>query len=299
MAYERDDTRQGLRDERGRWSEDRDRPRSRSREEDRSFFERAGEEISSWFGSDRDDRDRNYRDREQDRSSGWREVGRDEQRRQTGDFDRGRGDRDYRPMTGDYGRNEPAFGGQRDEDRMRPRGRAESNWDRDDYRRTEFAASRDRSQHPDPHYREWRQRQISEIDRDYDEYRREHQQKFESEFGTWRERRQAKRQMLSQIREQMEVVGSDDQHVGTIDKVAGDRIILTKSDPDSGGVHHSISCHYVDRVEGERVVLEWTADEARRKWIDENRNRALFEDENRGDMGAHMLDRSFSGTYRE
>ena len=43
----------------------------------------------------------------------------------------------------------------------------------------------------------------------------------------------AKRQLLGQIREHMEVVGSDDEHVGTVDRVAGDRIILTKSDPRS------------------------------------------------------------------
>ena len=89
------------------------------------------------------------------------------------------------------------------------------------------ARARARTLH-DPHYQEWRQRQIDELDRDYDDYRREHQSNFESDFGNWRQRRQTKRQMLGDIREHMEVVGSDDEHVGTVDRVAGDRIILTK-----------------------------------------------------------------------
>jgi hypothetical protein len=96
----------------------------------------------------------------------------------------------------------------------------------------------------------------------------------------------------------MEVVGNDDQHVGTVDKVAGDRIILTKSDPDSGGVHHSLSCSEIDRVESDRVILDCSADQARNRWRDESRSRALFEREDQGEMGPRMLDRSFEGTYR-
>jgi hypothetical protein len=346
MAYDRYDTRQGPRDDRSRWSDDRYQSRDRSRGgDDRGFFERAGEEISSWFGGgDHDERD--YRDRERQRGSGSREVSRQDENSWLGrerDRDRARGsrgddddrgdgwfskdsyrgyggdrggnygrspfmgtdggrdERDYRPMTGDYGRSRAYGGSYRDEDRSfgRDRDHPQSNWDRDDYRRTSFAGSRERSNHHDPHYHEWRQRQIGELDRDYDDYRREHQQKFESDFGNWRQQRQSKRQMLSQIREHMEVVGSDDGHVGMVDKVAGDRVILTKSDPESGSVHHSISCHNIDRVEGDRVILDWIADQARKHWTDETRSRALFEPEDRGDMGAHALDRSFSGTYRD
>ena len=118
----------------------------------------------------------------------------------------------------------------------------------------------DRSRHEDPHYHSWRDRHMSELDRDYDDYRRENQSRFESDFGSWRERRQQKRGLLGQIREHMEVVGNDDEHVGTVDKVAGDRIILTKSDPESGGAHHSLSCSDIDRVEGDRVILDCSAD---------------------------------------
>jgi len=107
-----------------------------------------------------------------------------------------------------------------------------------------------------------------------------------------------KRGMLGQIREHMEVVGNDDQHVGTVDKVAGDRIILTKSDPESGGVHHSLSCSDIDRVEGDRVILDCSADQARDRWRDESRSRALFDREDQGEMGPRSLNRSFEGTYR-
>ncbi len=63
----------------------------------------------------------------------------------------------------------------------------------------------------------------------------------------------------------MEVVGSDGGHVGTVDKVEGDRIKLTKrDDPDGSGQHH----HYlaigdVGAVEGGRVRLNIPADRAR------------------------------------
>ena len=95
----------------------------------------------------------------------------------------------------------------------------------------------------------------------------------------------------------MEVVGSDGEHVGTVDRGAGDRLILTKSDPDSGGVHHSLMCTAIDRVEGDKVVLDMTAEDARKQWRDESRDRALFERDDQGEAGPGILNRSFSGTY--
>src|SRR3954453_17073220 len=169
--------------------------------------------------------------------------------------------------------------------------RSERSGPRDEFRRTSYVESGDRSREYDPHYHSWRQRHMSELDRDYDEYRREHQSRFENDFGSWRERRQQKRGLLGQIREQMEVVGSDDQPLGTVDRVAGDRIILTKGEAGGGG-RHSLSCSDIDRVEGDRVILDRPADEAR------PRSRALFEREDQGEMGPGALDRSFEGTYR-
>ena len=69
----------------------------------------------------------------------------------------------------------------------------------------------------------------------------------------------------SQIREHMDVVGSDGKHVGTVDKVEGDQIKLTKNDPQAGGEHHYIPLNSVASVEDDEVHLNLTADEARQQ----------------------------------
>jgi hypothetical protein len=68
------------------------------------------------------------------------------------------------------------------------------------------------------------------------------------------------------IKEHAPVVGSDGVHVGTVDRIVGDRIKLTKSDPSYGGVHHYIDLDLVGSANGEQVQLNCTADEARSKW---------------------------------
>jgi hypothetical protein len=150
----------------------------------------------------------------------------------------------------------------------------------------------------DPHYAEWRRRQIAELDRDYEDYRRERQSRFDREFGSWRETRGRQREAVRNVAEHMEVVGSDGAHVGTVDKVRGEHIVLTKSDPDAGGVHHAIPFGWIDRVD-DKVVLNMPAEEARERWRIEGRNRALFEREDSGLVGPHVLGRSFSGTYSD
>lgn len=152
--------------------------------------------------------------------------------------------------------------------------------------------------HHDPHYSEWRRRQIEDLDRDYDEYRREHQSKFEQEFGGWRSKRQTQRQSLNKVTEHMDVVGSDGSHVGTVDKVRGDRIILAKSDPDSGGIHHSIPCSWVESVE-DKVMLNRSGEDAKESWRNEERNQAMFDRGNDAGEGPRILNRSFSGTYSD
>lgn len=69
----------------------------------------------------------------------------------------------------------------------------------------------------------------------------------------------------SQIREHMEVVGSDGQRVGTVDKVEGDRIKLTKNDPEAQGQHRYIPLDAVESVEQNAVRLNMSADEARQQ----------------------------------
>ena len=301
MAYDPYETRRDWRD--ARYARLRGDDRFGDRE-DRGFFERAGDEIASWFGDEDAERRRLRDDPDRDRRFERTSYSRDADRGHRESFGGGRGrfgrsdyDRDYRPMTGDYGRSEY--------DRGRPMSRGEfagrygygSAYQGDTFDRGSSQRVSNRSG-LDPQYGEWRQRQIDSLDRDYDEYRRENQSRFESEFATWRDQRQGKRQLLGQIREHMEVLGSDNEHVGTVDRVAGDRLILTKSDPEAGDVHHSLMCTAIDRIDGDKVILDTTAEQARMRWRDETRDRALFEREDQGEAGPHILDRSFSGTYR-
>jgi hypothetical protein len=306
---DRDTNRERMSGDRDRdWGRDRDRDRDRDWNENRGVFARGGSSESDynpswrrelWGGGDRDRERESSRSYGSDRDRGYRPM--------TGDYGRGTGreSEQFFAASG-YGRGERGMGGYgRDEDRFE-RDRSQSEWGRDPYRRTSRAGTSDwsdRSRHEDrgmgdPHYDSWKQRHISDLDRDYDDYRRENRSRFEDDFSSWRERRQQKRGMLVLIREHMEVVGNDDEHLGTVDKVAGDRIILTKSDSDSGGVHHSLSCSDVDRIDGNRVILDCSAEQAKQRWRHESRGRALFERDDQGEMGPRSLDRSFSGTYR-
>lgn len=70
----------------------------------------------------------------------------------------------------------------------------------------------------------------------------------------------------SKIQEHMEVKGSDGKHLGTVDRIEGDRIKLTRSDPAAGGQHHYVDMNLVDAIKGGAVCLNKSADEARRAW---------------------------------
>ena len=61
---------------------------------------------------------------------------------------------------------------------------------------------------------------------------------------------------LSAIRELMDIIGADGVHVGTVDKVEGDRIKMVKADSGSHGSHHHfIAGGLVAAVEGNQVRL--------------------------------------------
>lgn len=194
--------------------------------QDRGFFQRAGDEVRSWFGDDDAERRREQDARHDQRSQG----------------------RDY---------------GHRDND-----------------------------------YHSWRSGQIAALDRDYDEYRQENRTKFENEFSSWRTQRQGQRDQLGKVTEHMDVVGSDGEHVGTVDKVRGDHILLTKNDADAGGRHHSIPSRWIQSVDG-KVTLSKTAAEAKQQWQEEDRNQAMFRygdnaDQGRGEQNRSDQDRSTS-----
>lgn len=322
----------------------RDRWRDERNEDDRGFFERAGDEIASWFGDEeaerrrREDdmmnRDRGWDgDRDFGRNRDWREdrgryaIGGWGERPSSRDWDRNRDhDRGFRPgprgasdrfQRSGWG-SEPDFG-ERGEQRSRGRDyygsssrfgqgpdrggyspgysggdfgrrdyeRSESPWARDDYRNTSSAGSmRDN----DRHYGAWRQRQLNDLDRDYDLYCRERQERFESDFGAWRNERQGKRQHLRQIQNHMDVVGSDGESIGKVDKVSGDTVILTRSDSDDNR-HHSFDCSLIETVEDEKVRLRVPAEEAKSRF---DQGRGFFGRDDNEDVN---LERSFSGTY--
>lgn len=62
-------------------------------------------------------------------------------------------------------------------------------------------------------------------------------------------------QFRSQIREHMKVVGPDGQAIGTVDRIEGERIKLTKSSPGSGGEHRFLELSHVAQVRGDEVHM--------------------------------------------
>src|SRR3954470_6350150 len=177
MAYDRYDPR----DERSRWRGERHQDRGPG--EDRGFFERAGDEIASWFGDDEAERRRLRDQRLEGQDRGWgRDYGGDRSFRNDDnrggfagrdrDWNRGRfarGERggfagssyrgeggydrlasapDYSPP-GSATHDEGFFRGGRHSGGEFDRG---SNWRANESR---FA-----NQPMDPHYHSWRQRQL-------------------------------------------------------------------------------------------------------------------------------------------
>lgn len=70
---------------------------------------------------------------------------------------------------------------------------------------------------------------------------------------------------ISQIREHMEVIAADGSHLGTVDRVEGERIKLTRKDSGEGshkGHHHFVSTALVAEIEGDKVRLSANGDVA-------------------------------------
>lgn len=67
---------------------------------------------------------------------------------------------------------------------------------------------------------------------------------------------------IADIKEHMKIIGKDGAHVGTVDRVEGDRIKLTRKDSGAGheGHHHYIDRQLVGSVEGDVVKLSVNAD---------------------------------------
>jgi hypothetical protein len=68
------------------------------------------------------------------------------------------------------------------------------------------------------------------------------------------------------IKEHMEVLGSDGQHVGTVDHLEGsNQIKLTRKDPKAGGTHHLIPTDWVDHVD-QHVHLNKPSKDVQSQW---------------------------------
>ena len=273
----------------------RDRDRRDHDPRERGFFDRAGDEVRSWFGDEEAERRRRYDERYDERSD----------RHDAPRYEAyPRSNRDERYRDGGYARGYPSSrqdrpfddrfssGGYSYRDDAQPQGgRAAAHRE----------ALRDRGEDHghDDGYRTWRNSQIDGFDRDYEEFRRENQSRFQSEFATWRQNRQTQRDALGQVKEHQDVVGSDGGHVGTVDHVRSDHILLTRSDPTAGGHHHSIPSSWIASV-SDTVTLSKTAEEAKRLWTDAEGRGGLFGGGGQDDRpeGRGGLNRSFSGTYR-
>ena len=270
-----------------------------------SQYDRGFSDNSNYAGSYGSDgrRFESYGDRDRSTDRTGRDENRTNQyaRREAGyrnDQARGqdRDDRGFFARAGDEVRS--WFG---DEDAERRRDRDEQSGMREQGRHgRDFGRDHD-------DYHHWRGTQIAALDRDYDEYRQENRTKFHNEFGTWRSQRQGQRDQLTRVKEHQEVVGSDGKHIGTVDHVRDDRILLTKNDQDAGGRHHSIPSRWIESVD-DKVKISKTADEAKSHWRDEENNSAMFGGDKAGGHstigqtnarqdGGTNLNQSFSGTY--
>ena len=84
----------------------------------------------------------------------------------------------------------------------------------------------------------------------------------------------------SQIKEHMEVVGSDGERVGTVDHLEGDDMIKLTNTDSPDGKHHYLPVDFVDHVDDGQVHLNLTAEEAVEEWEDEDEDEEVdLEDE--------------------
>ncbi|MCJ8191663.1 SWFGD domain-containing protein [Sphingomicrobium aestuariivivum] len=284
MAYNRYDRMRNREDDRHDMR--RDRPRGRmTRDErfgydrdDRDFFDRASDEVRSWFGDERAERRRELDERygyagdgyknqhfdfEDTYSSvnegyrrpydeGGRFVGRSSMNVDDDHLGRrayGRSQARTRTPTGDYDRVDTY-----DYDR----GYTQNRWGRP---QTQAEYTRDRD------YDEWRTRQIDALDRDYDEWRSENQARFDDEFTSWRQDRQMKREQLRGLGDDATVIGSDGETIGSLSSIRGDRMILKGQDDDSRCV---FSLRNVDQIGESEVRLNLTSEDARRRMRDDD-----------------------------
>ena len=172
-----------------------------------------GSEYDPEYDASDDRRDRDMRGQYRHRDRDWRgsdrgRMSRDDDRRgfmfdRSGDPDRQRDrsgghedDRGFFSRIGDESRSwfsDDSSGGRshsdrdygRDQASFRGRGGWQTGQDRQRF-----------SNHPDDHYRSWRDKQMQSLDNDYADYCREREQQFHSEFDSWRNKRYGNQEPL-------------------------------------------------------------------------------------------------------
>lgn len=75
---------------------------------------------------------------------------------------------------------------------------------------------------------------------------------------------------MSDIREHMEVIGSDGGHVGRVDHVTGDQIELSKMDLGAGFKHHLIPMSWVESIQDDKLCLNMTKEAAKASWVEKH-----------------------------
>lgn len=154
-------------DDGDRWRGESARDDRRGGPDERGFFDRAGDEVRSWFGDEEAERRRESDARryemEQGEAGRYRGGGHDDQ--WTGRAPSRRDDQ------ASYGQGGQASG--------------------DGGYRFGSAGQIVGSSPHDESYRRWRAQQIEALDREYEEYCRHRQEQFESEFSTFRQNRQS------------------------------------------------------------------------------------------------------------
>lgn len=226
------------------------------------FFERAGEEIRSWFGDD-DDQNRSGSDRDrsgrqgQRHSAGWSDDTRGQSWRGSSQQRASRyGDEHgFGGFQGDYGggSRQGGFGGQGDWHSGRQSFGGGGPGDRQGDRQGAGGGFSSGGRHfgyndmsgmmggfgnqrfgssQDDHYISWRNRQLEELDRDYQEYCRENEQRFHQDFDSWRQNRQSQpaRQQVGEHPGQ----GGSDEAAGTGSTPAAGSSGSDTSGPPSG-----------------------------------------------------------------
>ena len=295
MAYDRYERSRSPRARNDRNDFDRDSRRgnmrgSRYDADDRDMFDRAGDEVRSWFGDDEAERRREMDERRGYSGDGYKNqhFGFENIRDRTEGYSRSYDDDSRYSNRDSYGRREPRdfdrnemrdFDDNRSMSRRRqgrPMGRMD---DRDredmyDYERgygegrmnrgqTQREFTRGERSGRDTEYGRLRNRHIEELDNDYRQWSRENQERFEDEFTSWRERRSTMRTQLKQLDDNATIMGSDGEQIGTVEKVRGDRIIVRSSDDENR--RSMFNMQNLDSVESNQVRLNMTAENARQR----------------------------------